>query len=324
VHSRRERSLLPLALAALIGAAFAPRLAAAQSITGFALDRFEPSGAGSAWSTLESLDYEGHLRPTFRATTDWAWKPLVLYDTGGHELAALVRRQAMLDLDAAVTVWERARFDLDVPVQLAATGSDVQIRTTSYGGPQSGGRGDLRLGANDRVFGGAHAPFRAAAGATLFLPTGGTRQFAGDGAVRFWPQVMAAGDRGRFSWSTRLGVHLRPTDKCGCDLAPGTELTWGAAAGWWLLPRALVGAELNGAAGLTSGGPFGSAAIPLELLVSGRVALTPSWRASLSLGPGLTDGPGTPAFRVVLGVEYALPPPSTLPPTPPPFAPPGT
>jgi hypothetical protein len=294
--------------AALIAAALAPGAAGAQTVAGFALDRFEPAGAGSAWSTLESLDFEGHLAPTFRAGADWAWKPLVFYDPAGHEVAALVEQQAALDLDAAVTAWGRARFDLALPVPIVASGGDVQIRATSYGGPASVGVGDLRAGADVRLYGGPRDPWRAAAGAPLFLPTGGTRAFGSDGGVRFWPELMAAGDRAQLSWAARVGVHLRPTDKCGCDLAPGSELTWGAAAGWWASPRLLLGAELTGAKALTSGGPFTQATLPLELLASGRVTVAPRWRASLAAGPGLTNGAGSPALRVVLGVEYALSP----------------
>src|SRR3954452_11650074 len=138
VRSASERSSLATALVGLVlpFLMLASRLATAQTITGFALDRFEPAGAGSTWLTLESLDFEGHKRPSFAAVSDWAWKPLVFYDPGGHELAALVRQQAVLDVDAAVTMWNRARFDLNLPLGIVASGGDVRIRDQSYGGPQ--------------------------------------------------------------------------------------------------------------------------------------------------------------------------------------------
>jgi hypothetical protein len=295
-------------LAAALALALAPRPAAAQSITGFALDRFEPAGAGSGWASLESLDFEGHLRPSFAAATDWAYKPLVFYDSGGHELAALVRQQAVLHLGAAVTLWERARVDVSLPIGLVASGGDVQILAQRYGGPEGAGLGDLRLGADVRVLGGAHDLWRLGVGAQLFVPTGGTRQFTSDGAVRFWPRLMAAGEHGRLTWAARLGLHLRPSDACACDLAPGSEVTFGAAVGWQAVRRLVLGAELTGSAALSSASSFSRAAAPVELLLEGHVEVAPRWRVTAGVGPGLSDGPGSPAVRGLVGVSYDLAP----------------
>jgi hypothetical protein len=294
------------------------RTAAAQTVGGLALDRFEPAGAGSAWMTLESLDFEGHLRPTFAVVGDWAWKPLVFYDPSGHELGALVRQQAMFGADASVTLWNRARLDVLLPVPIVDGGGDVQIGGRSYSAPSGGGVGDVRLGADVRVLGAARGRWRVAAGAQLFLPTGGPRQFTGDGAVRFWPRLMVAGDRGRLTWAARAGVHVRPSDKCGCDLAPGSELTLGAAAGWWMSPRLLLGAELYGSRAFSSGGAVARAAPPVEVLLAGHFTPIPHWRASLGVAPGLTNGPGSPTVRVVLGVEYDMTAKSSPEPTTPP------
>jgi hypothetical protein len=302
--------------ALLLGA----RAAGAQTITGFALDRYAPAGAGSSWSTLESLDFDGHLRPAFAADADWAWKPLVFYDPGGHELGALVRQQAVLTADAAVMLWRRARVDLALPLPLVDSGSDVLIRTQNYGGPRGWSVGDLRLGGDVRLLGGPHDPWRLALGARLYVPTGGTRSFTGDGGFRFWPRVMGAGQRGRFDWAASAGVHVRPS--CGCNLAPGTELTWGAGAAWAVVPRVRVGAELSGSAAFSSASAFSRAAPPLELLLAGHVAVAPRWRVSGGFGPGLTDGPGSPVVRAVLGVQYDMTPPPSPPPTPLPATPP--
>jgi hypothetical protein len=292
--------------ATLVLLLLAGRPAQAQTITGFALDRLEPAGAGSPWMTLESLDFEGHLRPAAAAVVDWAWKPLVFYDPAGNELAALVRQQAILHADVSATLWNRARVDLNVPVLLVNEGSDVQIRALRYGAPSRADVGDVRLGADVRLFGGASDPVRAGLGALLFLPTGGARQFSGDGGFRFWPRLAVAGERKRFFGAARVGVHLRPT--CGCDLAPGSELTWGAGLGWWASPLLSFGTEVYGSKSLSSGGAFSRASAPAEALFRGRVSLTPQWRASLGVAPGLSNGPGAPSVRLVLGVEYDMAP----------------
>ena len=54
----------------------ASRPAAAQdTAAGFALDRFQPSGGGSDWFTLKSLDFCGTGRIGAGLVLDWAHKP---------------------------------------------------------------------------------------------------------------------------------------------------------------------------------------------------------------------------------------------------------
>jgi hypothetical protein len=299
-------------------ALLAARAGGAQAISGFAIDRFEPAGADSPWMTAEALTFDDHVRPFFAAAADWAWKPLVFYGAAGQG-PALVRQQAVMHVDAALVMWKRARFDLALPLPVVNTGDDVQIRADRYAAPRGWGLGDLRVGGDVRVLGGARDAFRAGVGAWLFVPTGGTRRFTGDGGVRFWPRLQAAGERARFSWAASFGLHLRPSG--AGDLAPGHELTFGAAAGFQATPRVLLGGELAGSKALSSTGVFAQADAPVELLLAGHLAVAPRWRVSLGIAPGLTNGPGTPAVRGVLGVQYQLPPPpaSELPASPPPW-----
>jgi OOP family OmpA-OmpF porin len=312
---RRSTRVSAVIAAALIAGSVGERSATAQQIAGFAEDRFEPAGAGSAWMSLESLDFAGHLQPTFGAVGDWAWKPLVFYDTGGHEVASLVRQQAVFNADASLTLWSRARVDLDLPFIAVDSGADVQIRDQTYAAPRGLGIGDVRLGADARLFGRPHDVIRIGAGALLFVPTGSTQSFTGDGGFRFWPKLMLAGEKGRFIWAAQLGIHLRPRDSCGCDLAPGSELSLGAAVGWQISQRVLARAELYGSDGLSSGGAFGKASPPAEILMSGRIALTPRWRLDVGVAPGLSNGPGSPVVRGLLGVQYEMASPTTPRPT---------
>jgi hypothetical protein len=163
-------------------------------------------------------------------------------------------------------------------------------------------------------------------GARLFVPTGSTRSFTGDGGLRFWPRLELAGDKGRFLWAASVGIHLRPHDSCACDLTPGNELSFSAGAGWQVSKVVLARAELYGSDALSSGGAFAKASLPAELLMSTRVALTPRWRIDVGVAPGLSNGPGAPVVRGLLGVQYGLlPVAAPLPtqpytPTPPPWA----
>jgi len=307
----------PLVVAVLCsGALGATATARAQVVTGFADDRFEPAGAGSQWLTAESLDFAGHLRPAAALVADWAVHPIVVYTPEGNSAGALVGEQMLTHFDAAVMMWNRVRFDLNLPLSLFASGTTAQIDTQSYAAPQSGVVGDIRLGAAVRVLQRSRGHLVAAAGLQLFVPTGTTRAFTGDGGVRLWPRAMVSGERRRVVWAASLGLQYRPKDDCGCSLAPGTELNGGAAAGWRFSPRIMAGPELFAALPL-SGGTLAARGTPaIELLVGGHFAVHPGWDVSVGLSRGLTQGPGAPAFRAVAGVQFVLPLPAS--PTPPP------
>jgi len=322
IRSRYLRCTLCLAalVAALISAGGEAR--AQQASAGFAVDRFEPAAPGSGFLSLESLDFEGHLRPAGGLVSAWAWKPLVVYDGQSNQVSALVAQQLIEHVQGAIVLWDRARLDLDLPVPLAHTGTSTVVGAQTYAAPDGNGVGDLRLGASVRLYGRPGGRFIGALGAQLFLPTGDTKAFSSDGGVRFWPQLLAAGRwRERLTWAGRVGVQIRPQHACDCDLSPGSELTAGAGARWRFLPKLAAGPELYLASAI-AGGPFASrAGTSLELLLAGHLAVAPRWTVSAGVAPGLSDGAGTPVARVVLAVQYVVAPAPPSPETPPPWLP---
>ena len=320
---RARRSLQLTALATVVVSAAGT--ARAQQAAGFAVDRFEPAGAGSTFLWLESLDFEGHLRPAARLVGAWAWKPLVVYDGQVNEVAPLVRQALVQHVQGSIVVWDRARLDLDLPVPLSHTGSDVVVGTQVYGAPEGAGIGDLRLGADVRLFGRPWSRLTGGAGAQVFLPTGSTKAFTSDGGVRFWPRVMlvgrprflVAGESDRLTWAARVGLHVRPEHTCACDLSPGSEVTAGLGATWRFSQRWAAGPEIYLATAM--GGRFASrAGTSAELLLAGHVAVAPGWSVNFGLAPGLADGAGTPVARAIVGVQYVVAPaPAAIPAAPP-------
>jgi OmpA-OmpF porin, OOP family len=282
--------------------------ARAQAVSGFAVDRFEPAGADSAWMTVESLGFEGHLRPAFALVADWGWKPLVAYDRQGNEIAPLVRHQLIGHLDAALMLWDRLRVDLNLPVALVNSGDPTLLGTQQFASPDGAALGDLRLGADVVVFRRPARQVVAAVGLQLFVPTGRTQAFSSDGGVRVWPRVAVAGDHDRFSWAGRVGVQFRPSDSCGCNLAPGTEIDGALAGGWRPRERWLVGPELDWSHAISGGASALHSGTPLELLLGAHYAATPTWTFTAGLGRGLTDGAGAPELRIVAGAQYIFRP----------------
>jgi OOP family OmpA-OmpF porin len=301
-----------LSRAAFVGIAVAAvstvsgNAALAQHVTGFAVNRFEPAGPDSAWMTADSLRFDGHGKPFFAVVTDFAWKPLIVYDAQGHEIAPLVRDQLFAHVDAAVMLWNRVRTDLSLPIALANGGDGAALGTATYQPPDGAGLGDIRLGVDGIVYQRPDRLVVTAVGMQLFLPTGSTAAFTGDGGVRWWPRVSVAGERRAFSWATRVGVQVRPSDGCHCDLAPGSEVDGALAGGWRPRPQWLVGPELTWSHTVSSGAAALRSGTPLELLVGGHWTPKPDWTFTLGLGHGLTNGAGTPGLRVIAGAQYTF------------------
>ncbi|HVU53105.1 MAG TPA: hypothetical protein VHL80_20620, partial [Polyangia bacterium] len=283
-----KRPYLTLGATALV---WVSSLAAARAQTGFATDRFEPAGGGSDWFSLESLDFRGHLRPAGSIVGELAWKPLVIYDAGGHEVAPLVSRQATLHADAALVLWSRLRVDVNAPFVVWHDGTAGMVDGMAFAPPTSEPLGDLRLGADVRLFGRPEDGISVAAGAQVFVPTGHASAYTSDGVARFWPRLLAAGAAGPFEWAARIGYHVRPADKCGCAIPPGDEVTGGAALGVRVAAPVLLGAEAYASTSTTSGHFAKGTASPAEALLGVHVAVARDWTLGLGAGPG-TEGAG--------------------------------
>lgn len=290
-----------------------------QSAPGFAVDCFEPAAPGSDWFTLESLDFRGHGRPAFGLVLDGAWKPLVVVDQNGNAVGSLVSDQIVAHAGAAIHLWDRVRLDFNAPIFIHQGGTATVAGGLAYPAPGGAGIGDLRAGADVRLFGHPGGPVTSALGAQLFLPTGKTSTFSDDGRWRVWPHLLLAGSVQHFSWAARLGYHFRPKNGGETAIAPGDEVTAAAAAGYWVTSRVLIGPELD--ASSATAHLAKAVATPAELLLGVHVAISPGWMLAMGVGPGLTNGEGSPTLRGVAGLQYSPPlpaPPAPVPPAPPP------
>lgn len=287
-------------------------------VLGFAVDRFEPAGAGSEWFALESLSFDGHLRPSAGLVLDWARDPLVIYDQSGAKVAALLQDQTIAHVGASIALWNRLRFDVNLPVIGFQNGNSGQIGTTVYQSASGAAVGDVRLGLDVRLFGTAHSALAAAVGAQVFLPTGTSAAFADDGGLRVWPRVSLAGESGRLVWAARVGYHLRPKSDlpCGCALSPGDEVTGGVAVGVRITPDLLVGPELYGSTAARNGAFLKAPESPAEVVLGAHLAVARGWTVGAAFGPGLTDGDGSPTWRALLSLAYTKAPPPVVVPRP--------
>jgi OmpA-OmpF porin, OOP family len=274
--------------------------------TGFALNRYNPAERGSEWFVSDSLDLRGSLRPAVGLTLDLAYKPLAIYSPEGEERTALVSSQLFAHLGGSLVFLDRFRVGLSAPIAFLQAGTTGSAEGYTVTAPSGVSFGDLRLGADVRLFGVHGDLITVALGAQMFLPTGRPTQFTGDASVRILPRVSAAGEYGMFMYAANLGIHYRGQPVGFAGEATGTEFQGSASAGVRLLDGNLViGPELYGSAVLGSEAKVAKPQ-PVELLAGAHYTLG-TFRLGAGIGPGLTRGLGTPAVRALASVEWVGP-----------------
>ncbi len=300
--------------------------AQAQTAGGFALDRFNPSERGSDWFAADSLDLRGGARPAVGLVGDYAYRPLVIYNTDGSSRLALVENSLVVHVGAALNLWERLRVGIDLPVAAWQSGQGGTSNGITYPAGNSSGVGDVRLGADLRLFGIYGEAATAAIGVQAFLPSGSRSSYLGDGSVRLLPRAQIAGDLGPFAYAVNAGFVFHSQDDSFGPYARGSEVVFGASAGFRLADRKLlIGPEVYGATVATkSDAVFAKRQTALEAVLGGHYTVARDWRIGLGAGPGLTRGFGEPVVRVLAAIEWfpAIPekevPPAEAPEPPPP------
>jgi OmpA-OmpF porin, OOP family len=313
-RARRAR-LAGLALTSLL-ASFAQRSSAAEE--GFALNRFEPAERDSAWFALESLDLRGHGRWSTGVVGDWAHRPLVIYDSAGNELQALLRDQLYAYVGGSVVFWDRLRLSVSFPLVLVSTSGASNPGAPTLDVASGTSVGDLRLGADVRVFGEYGDVVIVALGAHVYAPTGSSTAMTGDGKLRVQPHAFAAGRVGAFEYAVRTGLNVRSrSDFAGQSL--GSEWMFGAAGGVRFLDsQLLVGPELWGGTAVSSSlGVFDKEGTPVEALLGAHYRVR-EFNFGVGAGPGLSRGFGTPSMRALASLQW-IQDVSEPPPAPPPL-----
>jgi outer membrane protein OmpA-like peptidoglycan-associated protein len=154
-----------------------------------------------------------------------------------------------------------------------------------------------------------------AADLAVAVPTGG-EDFIGDHGLVIDPRVLFDVRRGRFGAGVNLGYRFRQESAKIADLYVDDEITWAAAAEYWLSPRKLaVGAAAYGRVGIMNapadvmdptGAPseIGFEELPAEAMGSLRYFVSPRFAIDVGGGRGLTTGYGAAPFRVLAGLRW--------------------
>jgi hypothetical protein len=285
-----------------------PARASAQGDARFAADRFEPSERGSEWFANESLNLRGPAPIRMGVVSSYGERLFVVRDASGKAIGAPLRNDEVLHVGASAFVLSFLRLGVDLPLQLITAGRTTRgIRSPDH----EQGFGDLRLGADVRVYGRDRDPLRVAMGAQVWAPTGEQSQWASDDAWRIRPRMVVAGERGKGVWSAQVGVNFR-------DDRIGTDVGLSGAAGIRLFEQWVIGPELIMSTNLTKGA-FERATTPFEMMMGTHWLIARTIRIGVGLGRGFLQSATDPNYRITGMFEYApeFAPRRRRPPTPP-------
>lgn len=298
---------------ALAALALMPRAAAAQQSQGWALNRYDAPFGGDFTLVADTPWYTGDASFLLRATItgDYAYRPLVLRARSNDTV--LVEHMLVGHAQIAAAFADRVGLSLTLPVSLLQSGNavaGVMVPQAADGVAAS----DLRVAARVRLVGHADLDaFSLHLGVSGYIPgLSGRGSNTTDEAFRMRVGLTAAGKAGAARWSLSAGTHLRFADLvvAASGTSPGVSVAHelfvtgalhlvGAAGRFMLGPEFSLGTPFAQA--------FQNENVHAEVLLSTRVFFTEDWSLGAAVGPGLTQGAGTPALRALLQVGYTPP-----------------
>lgn len=259
------------------------------------LYRHSVDSEGTLWSDTSGGVADEPVA-TFRFATNYVHKPF-LVEWSDRTESVLVRQAWQVDLMGAVQV-DRYRFGLRLPGYLSS-GGDL-----SQGGAGLSDIGiDLRATALDRT----EAPVGLAFGfrtsfptSTVDVPVGSTLEWELFGVVD--QQV------GDILLTGNLAYRGVPRAEL-LNVVWGDQLALRGGGAYSVLEDTLVSLELATSTSIPNWSVFNretsqGAAVPAELLLGATQTVASDWRVSAGLGKGLTNGIGSPLYRLVAAVEF--------------------
>jgi OOP family OmpA-OmpF porin len=308
-------------LSALVGVLFASTAGYAQDVPNdqFSVNRFSPALGGGNYVQVDGAAIGGHMTPSLELLIDYAHRPFVLYTAscpGGNSdeceiddsEVEIVSYQLTFDLGATLTLWQKVQFGLLVPLVYttgdsfaATTGPALADDVIRIPGGEAFGLGDPRLSGKMRFLGKGSEGFSLGGLVFVTLPLGNAiaeGHNMGNETVTGGGHVIAEYRMGRLRGAANLGGVLAP-ERTLLSTTRGSEMTYGAGAGFDITALLSVVTEIAGATRFTSDVDDN----PLEWRLAGKLAQG-DFVFQLGGGAGLISGVGVPNFRIIGGAAY--------------------
>jgi OmpA-OmpF porin, OOP family len=276
---------------------FASTALAQPTLPQFELERLElnPNGRGSLVMGTGELLQSGGFRLSLLG--HYEKDPLVLY-ADDDRVGAVVGDRAMAHLLLAWAPMRWLELGLQVPLVVWQRGDDLSTR--GFAAPARTGLStpsvNVRVGLLSQR---REAPLDLAIELGVGLPVGSVETLSRDTTFRFSPKVMVGRRFGLLRAGVEAGALVRPTQPLIEDNEirdeVGNEVRLGAVL-------ATTGSGLRGELNVRGTVPLTRQPKSLELLAGVRLPLGSLVEAYALGGPGFGDTPGTPSFRVLLGL----------------------
>jgi outer membrane protein OmpA-like peptidoglycan-associated protein len=289
--TRRLYHYALITLALLFGSSI---VHAQNGISEAAIDRYDPAPPGDALPWVPDAAIEGNLEIAAGARFSYARLPLVLETPAGSE--RIVTHQLILHALVAAELARRFELSIDAPFALSQAGAG----DSRFASPSGAAMGDLRLGAASELVEARGVLPGGPLALELWLPTG-DGEYASSPSPRYGAAAVVGADLDGWLWRARAGARYR-RDETEAAGTFGSEVHAGVGVGL-VWHKATFGLELVGATGVEpNAGWLSDSATQLEALLSAKYRIGPV-TALVGAGPGLSAGAGTPAYRVIAGIE---------------------
>ncbi|MFL5353509.1 OmpA family protein [Archangium sp.] len=302
----RRRRKTGAAVAAAAAVVSVPVAAQAQDdmSRSFLVERFQPQPGRDDLLGVQSANVPEHLSASVRLFADYANQPLRLVSAEDSSYQRLlVGGQTYLTLAGSLALFDRFEIGAALPVMAYQSTSPAgMVDPQLQAGLPTTAPSDLRLSLKTALV--RAEDFGLALSLPVSLPTAPKDSYLGGGSVTFNPTLVGEwrGPRGS-ALMANAGVFFgRPQQFLNLNL--GTAVTYGIGGKVDLVPRWKLSllSTLAGEVGLNK---VSVPTSPLELMLALRWGFVRNLEMTLGGGPGLTNGFGTPRYRMLAALSYA-------------------
>ncbi len=231
--------------------------------------------------------------------------------------SAPVKPQVITYLDIGAEILDRFAFQVSLPVIVYQSGGNTSAGHGDAIAVKPVAPMDMRLDFRAILFRNDTRSFKLGAIAGVWVPTGNTFSFGGDGGASGTIGLSAEIDLKKVFFLANTGPQFRPVGGIN-DFTLANE--WRYSAGAFIPMRDgafRLGAQIFGSAGFGQKGTYSAPNTPLEWMAEMRMATDVRKRGWFSVGGGsrLTTG-YAPDFRIVALAGYSFPIADTDPPSP--------
>ena len=275
----------------------------------FQLQRFRPTPGPGDYMGLWSTAVSPHLDWSAGFYFNYADTPLQLGTPQAPRQDTMVY-QSQFDLTGSLGLFDVVEVGVVVPWTMRQRSRDLGILAPEDGSPISQtALNDLRLSTKYQIPGLDDLPIALAVVGGMSIPTGDSESLTGDGGLG--GELVAVGEY-VFKHTIRLGANLgfryRSGERQMRANVLGNEIIWGLAGHSPLFAEDFdILAEVEGAIAVQpspshlSGVRRGE--VPAEARMGVRWGFHPDWSATVGAGTGMSDGVGTPNWRIFIGIN---------------------